>query len=234
MTQTQLVSYELADGIAHIRMDDGKVNVMSEPMSRALIAAFDRAEADKAVVLLSGRERVFSAGYDLALFQKSAAEIASALRAGGELVARIFGFPYPVVAAATGHVIAQGSFVLLGADVRLGAQGEFKIGMNEVVIGLTIPHYALEIARARLTVPGFDHAAVTGTFYTPDQALALGYFNAVHPHAEVLQRGREEALGLTKLNMTAHAGTKQRARAAALAKIREGIEAEFPASAGKA
>jgi enoyl-CoA hydratase len=229
MTQTQPVSYELSDGVANIRMDDGKVNVMSESMSRALIAAFDRAEADKAVVLLSGRERVFSAGYDLGLFQKSGAEIAGALRAGGEAVARIFSFPYPVVAAATGHVIAQGAFVLLGADVRLGAQGEFKIGMNEVAIGLTVPHYALEIARARLSVPGFDHAAVTGSFYAPEQALALGFFHAVHPHADVLQAGRQEALRLTKLNMPAHAGTKRRVRATALAKILEGIEAEFPA-----
>ena len=62
---TELVTYEFAGGIARITMDDGKLNVMSPDMLRALHQAFDRAEADGAIVILSGREGIFSAGFDL-------------------------------------------------------------------------------------------------------------------------------------------------------------------------
>jgi enoyl-CoA hydratase len=229
MTDQAPVTYELADGIASIRMDDGKANVMSERMSRALLAALDRAEADRAVVLLSGREKLFSGGYDLGLFKLPLPEIARALRAGGEVVTRILGFPLPVVAASTGHAVAQGSFVLMAADVRLGAAGDFKYGMNEVLIGLTIPHYAIEVSRLRLSAPWFNHATTTGTFYSPEDAKTAGFLDVVVPHAEVLTRAREQALALTKLNMPAHAATKQRVRGAALAKMRAGIDEEFPA-----
>lgn len=223
------VSYELTDGIAHIRMDDGKANVMSERMSQALLAAFDRAEADHAVVLLSGRERIFSGGYDLGLFKQSPADLVRALRLGGQVVTRILGFPFPVVAACGGHAVAQGAFVLMAADVRLGSAGDFKFGLNEVVIGLTIPYYAVEVSRLRLAGPWFNHATITGAMYNPEEAKTAGFLDAVVPAADLLTRAREEAMRLTKLNMPAHAGTKQRVRGEALAKMRAGIDQEFPA-----
>ena len=225
-----LVSYELADGIAAIRMDDGKANVMSEAMSQALASAFDRAESDRAVVLLTGRERIFSAGYDLALFKSPAAAIARTLRAGGRLVERILSFPYPVVAACSGHAVAQGAFVLLATDVRFGPEGDFKFGLNEVAIGLTIPYYGVETARLRLAPSWFNHATLTGTLYGPHDAKTAGFLDAVYPHAEVVTRAREEAQRLTKLDMNAHAGTKLRVRGPALAKLREGHEQEYPAT----
>jgi enoyl-CoA hydratase len=229
MTNPNLVGYELADGVATIRMDDGKANVMSEAMSQALASAFDRAESDRAVVLLTGRERIFSAGYDLALFKGSAEVVVRTLRAGGRLVERILGFPYPVVAASSGHAVAQGAFILLATDVRFGPEGDFKFGLNEVAIGLTIPHYGVEAARLRLAPAWFNHATLTGTLYGPHDAKNAGFLDAVYPHAEVLTRAREEAQRLTKLDMNAHAGTKQRVRGPALAKVHEGIEQEFPA-----
>jgi enoyl-CoA hydratase len=223
------VNYELKDSIATLRMDDGKVNVMSERMSRALLAALDRAEADHAVVLLTGRERIFSAGYDLGLFKRTPAELVATLRAGGELVHRMLSFPYPIVIACTGHAVAQGAFVMLAADVRLGAAGDFKFGLNEVTIGLTIPHYGIETARLRLSPGWFNHSTLTGAFYGPEDAKIAGYLDAVLPAGEVIARAYEEAERLTKINMQAYQGTKQRVRGAALAKIREGIDSEFPA-----
>src|SRR5258707_10215732 len=67
-----LVRYERQGSVARITMDDGKVNVLSLEMLTGLSNAFDRAETDKAVVVLTGRAGAFSAGVDLAL-----------LRAGG-------------------------------------------------------------------------------------------------------------------------------------------------------
>src|SRR5258708_4167778 len=118
MTLAEPLTYALTDSIATITMDDGKANVMSTAMLRALHEAFDRAEREAQAVILTGRKGMFSGGYDLAMFKTSAGEIRRTLRAGGELVHRILGFPRPVLAACPGHAIAQGAFMLLAADVR--------------------------------------------------------------------------------------------------------------------
>lgn len=227
MTTPSLVTYEYADSIAAITMDDGKANVMSEAMHGALNDALDRAEADGGVVLLTGRARMFSGGYDRAMFTRSQAETVRTIRAGGELVQRLLGFPRPVVAACNGHAIAQGAFLLLATDVRIGAAGDFKIGLNEVAIGLTIPFYGVEVARFRLTPPGFNHATTTGTLYPPGEALTAGFLDRVVDEAALLTTARAEARRLTTIDMSAHAATKQRVRRHALAAIREGHESEF-------
>lgn len=221
------VSYELNEGVAHIHMDDGKANVMTEHMLEALLAAFDRAESDAAVVMLSGKERIFSGGYDLKMFSEPPATIARVLRLGATLVARMADFPLPVLAVCTGHAVAQGAFTLLAADVRFGATGPFKLGLNEVVIGLTIPHYGVEIARMRLSPSHFQHATCTGAMYSPDEALRAGFLDAIYPPEELMARAKEEAQRLRKLNMPAHVGTKRRARAAALKLIRDSIDSEL-------
>jgi enoyl-CoA hydratase len=228
MTDT-LVSYECSEGIADIRMDDGKANVMSEAMLRALHAAFDRAEADRAVVMLSGRERMFSGGYDLKMFTQPQEVIGRILRLGAELVARIAGFPTPVLMVCAGHAVAQGAFTLLAGDVRFGTAGPFKLGLNEVAIGMIIPHYGVEIARMRLNASWFNHATLTGAMYSPDEAVRAGFLDAVFPAADLMARAREEAARLRSLNMPAYVGTKQRVRGPALAKLREGIDQELPA-----
>lgn len=223
----QKLSYELNEGIAHVHMDDGKANVMSHEMLEALLGAFDRAEADNALVMLTGRERMFSGGYDLKMFSESPTVVVRALRLGATLVARMADFPLPVLAVCTGHAVAQGAFTLLAADVRFGAEGPFKLGLNEVVIGLTIPHYGIEIARSRLSPSYFQHATITGAMYTPEEAVRAGFLDAVYPAPELLERAHQEAQRLRKLNMPAHAGTKRRVRAATLKLIRDSIDQEL-------
>ncbi len=228
MTTQSLVTYELSDSIATIVMDDGKVNVMSLPMLRALQTAFDHAEREAQAVLLTGRPGIFSGGYDLAMFQSSLEEIVRTLRAGGELVHRMLSFPKPIVVACTGHAIAQGAFMLLAADVRIGVTGERKIGLNEVAIGLTMPHYGVEVARQRLSPAWFNHATITGTIYRPEAAVTVGFLDQLAAPEELAVVARAEARRLTSLNMPAHAATKLRVRAHALSAMRAGIDAEFP------
>lgn len=224
----QLVTYDLSAGIATVTMDDGKANVMSFAMLAALHEALDRAEADEAVLLLVGRERMFSAGYDTAMFDRPAEEIVRTLRAGGDLVHRLLGFPTPVVTACTGHAIAQGAFILLGADVRIGPAGTAKFGLNEVMIGLTIPHYGIEAARHRLSPAWFNRATTTGVLVEADDALAAGFVDRLVDPAEVAAVARAEAERLTAVDLAAHRGTKQRVRGALLTEIRAQHDAEFP------
>jgi enoyl-CoA hydratase len=234
---TALVTYQLKDGIATLVMDDGKVNVVSLPLLTELNAALDRAVADKAAVVLAGRTGAFSAGFDMKVLGAGGAGALELLVTGFEASERLLSFPHPVVIACTGHAIAMGSFLVLSGDYRIGADGAFKIGANEVAIGLTMPHYAVEICRQRLAPAHFHRAVINAEFYAPADAVAAGFLDRVVPEAGVLAEAQAVAARLAKLPRAVHSATKLRARAPALKAIRAGIEAderEFNALSGKA
>ncbi len=221
------ITYKLSDNIATITMDDGKVNAMSVPMTMAIRKALDQAEKDGAVVVLTGREKVFSAGFDMNVFTQGREAVLEMLRSGAELAERIMSFPLPVVGACTGHAIAMGAFLLMPCDIRLGAAGPYKIGMNEVAIGMTLPYFAIAIAQHRLSPAHFNLAATTGRLYAPDEALQAGFLDRAVPVGELTSTTRETALGLVKLDMKAHHATKLRVRAKALNDLREAIDTEL-------
>lgn len=224
---SDIVTYDFSNGIGTIKMDDGKVNCLSPKMLSELGAAFDRAEADKAVVLFTGREGKFSAGFDLGVFERGGDDLRNMLRAGAELAQRMLSFPTPVVVACNGHALAMGAFLILSADVRIGADGPFKIGLNEVAIGMTVPYFGIEIARQRLTAAHFTRALLTAEIYSPEGAVAAGFLDRVVPVAELATAGRETAAGFAKLDLSAHAGTKRRAREPVLAALQAAMKADF-------
>jgi enoyl-CoA hydratase len=224
-------TYDLAGPIATITMDDGKVNALSIEMLEALHVAFDRAREDRAVVLLSGREGFLSAGFDLKVFAAGGEAVLEMLRLGATLYERMLAFPTPVVIACTGHAVAAGAFLTLSGDARVGADGPFQIGMNEVRIGLTVPWFAIEVARQRLHPAHFDRGLVGAAMYSPREAIEPGFLDEVVAPAEVRARGRALAEGLAELDQRAHQTTKLRVREGALKAIREAIETELTAEA---
>jgi enoyl-CoA hydratase/carnithine racemase len=218
---TTRTRYELTDGIATITMDDGKVNAVAPEMSAELLAHFDRAEAEEAkVVVLAGRERTLSAGFDLRV---EPAGWPAMMAAGARLSARMLSFPRPVVVACPGNAIAMGAFLLLSADYRVGAAGDGRIGLNEVAIGLTLPWFAIEIARHRLPRPAFDRCTVTGVLLDPQEACALGFLDAVVDADELQEATLTAARQLATIDAAAHAATKVRIRREVLAGIEDGI-----------
>lgn len=222
------VTYALAENVATIVMDDGKVNAMSPAMLTDLHTAFDRAEADKAVVLLTGQGKCFSAGFDLKVFASGdAAAALDMLTLGATLAERLMSFPTPVVAACNANAYPMGAFLLMSSDLRLGADGAYKVGMNEVTIGLTLPQFAIEIARARLTPPYFNRALMTGEMFEPHEAVTAGFLDLIVPADELMQKAQEAATRLTAVDMTAHAQSKLKARGPALAALRHAIETEL-------
>jgi enoyl-CoA hydratase len=229
---TELASYELEGRVATIGLDDGKVNALSIAMLEAVHAALDRAEGDEAVVLLSGREGYLSAGFDLKVFQEEPQRIVEMLTLGATLCERILSFPTPVLVASSGHAIAAGSFLLLAADLRIGAEGPFKIGLNEVQIGLTMPLFVVELARQRLAPADFNRALVTAAMYTPEEAVAAGFLDRVVPPGELHGSSREAAEQLATLDPEAHRATKLRVREEALQAVRAGINTELRANQG--
>jgi enoyl-CoA hydratase len=226
---TDLLAYERNDRIASITLDDGKVNALSIAMLRELHAALDQAEADEAVVVLGGREGYLSAGFDLGVFRSEPERLPEMLRLGATLCERMLSFPTPVLVASTGHAIAAGSFLLLSADARIGVEGPFKIGLNEVRIGLTMPLFVIELARHRLAPAHFDRAVISAVMYEPAAAVTAGFLDRVVAPGDLREAAAAAAAELAGLNPEAHAATKLRARGGALTALRAAIEAELPA-----
>ncbi len=220
------VTYALDGSVASIVMDDGKVNVLSPAMLGALDDAFDRAEADGAVVVLEGRVGIFSAGFDLKVLRGGGRDAVGMLQSGFRLAERMLSFPTPVVIACTGHAVAMGVFLLLSGDYRVGATGPFRITANEVAIGLTMPRAAVEICRQRLTPAAFNRAVLLAEPFSPEDAAAAGFLDRAAPPDDVVKTAREAAVQLAGLDLAAHAASKLRARAPALTALRAGIEAD--------
>jgi len=221
-----IVTYDLADSIATITMDDGKVNVIGPAMQRELNAALDQAVADGAVVVLGGRGTIFSAGFDLKVLQGGGTAAADMLRGGFELAERLLSFPRPVIISCPGHAIAMGVFLLASGDYCVGVSGPFRIVANEVAIGLMMPRAATEILRNRLTPAAFNRAITLAEMFAPDGAVAAGFLDRVVDRTDLESTVREVAAASVVLDARAHAASKLRARASALAAIRAGIEAD--------
>lgn len=220
------VGYALRDSIATITMDDGKMNVLSSDMFAQLDAAFDRAVEDRGVVVLTGREGVFSAGFDLRTLMAGGADAHAMVRMGFELAERILSFPAPVVVACSGHALAMGVFLVLAGDYRVGALGPYRLGANEVAIGITMPFFGVEICRQRLSPAHFHRAVINAEIYRPEDAVAAGFLDRVVSAAELRDVARSVAADLGKLDAGVHAASKLRARRHALHAIRAAIEAD--------
>ena len=214
---TELVSYELNDGIATITIANGKANALSHEVFEGLNSALDQAEQDKAVVILTGQHGVFSAGYDLKQMQKGPQEAAELVKVGSTLTRRLAAFPLPVIGACSGHAIAKGAFILLSVDHRIGVEGPFKLGLNEVAIGMTMHHAGIEIARHRLAPAHFYRSVVNAEIYNPEGAVEAGFLDEVVPQDALLERAGALATQFKQLNMRAHRETKVKAKADYLA-----------------
>lgn len=222
---TKLVEYGVAERVATITMDDGKVNALSPAMQAAIREGFDQAEKDDVgAVVLAGRPGRFSGGFDLNVMRSDPAAAGAMVRGGFEVSERMLSFPKPVVVACTGHAIAMGSFLLLSADHRIGSNGEARIQANEVAIGMTLPYAALALLRHRLTPAAADRAANTAAVFSPDAAVAVGWLDEVVAADDVVRRAQEVAAAFTALDPAAHAATKVRAREALLTELRQRIE----------
>jgi enoyl-CoA hydratase len=177
--------------------------------------------------VLKGRPGCFSAGFDLATLRGPHEDVVTILPLGATLAERILSFPAPVVVACTGHAFPAGAFLLMAADMRIGAEGPYKLGLNEVRIGLTLPWFAVVLGRHRLTPAHFDHATVTGDMFDPPTAREAGLLDAVVSPGELDEDALRAAEHLSSIDRHAHATTKLRVRQPVLRELRAAIESEL-------
>lgn len=227
-----IVQHAQQGDVAVLRLDDGKANAVSHAMIAELRTSLDRAEKESRAVLLVGRPGRFSAGFDLSEMSKGQAAVRDLVTKGAEILLRLLTFPRPVVAACTGHALAAGALMLLSCDLRIGASGSFKLGLNEVAIGMTPPLFMGELARHRLSQRLLVRATTLAEIFTPEGAVEAGYLDQV-VSADALEA---EALAATQrlsaLPDPAFRNAKLRERGEVAHRIREGLEADMRAIVG--
>ncbi len=220
---TESVQYSQIDQIATIRIDDGKRNALSPQVIKEIYQALDRAESDRAIVIMTGRESVFSAGFDLHVMKRGGVDALRMLRAGYALTARVIAYPYPVIAACNGHALAMGVFLMLSADYVIGSRGDFKISANEVAIGLTMPRVAAAMLRHRLNPAAFQRAVTLSEYFNVESALSAGFFDELVNPVDLMPRAEACADKFKELDPRAHRSSKRRIRAMLIRKIQFSI-----------
>ncbi|WP_122857211.1 crotonase/enoyl-CoA hydratase family protein [Pseudomonas viridiflava] len=213
---SDLVSYQLDDGIATLTLNNGKVNAISPDVIAAFNAALDQSEKDRAVVIVTGQPGILSGGYDLKVMTSSPEAASSLVTQGSTLARRMLSHPFPIIVACPGHAIAKGAFLLLSADYRIGVEGPFNIGLNEVQIGMTMHHAGIELARDRLRKSAFNRSVINAEIFNPEGAMQAGFLDQVVSVEALSETARTVATQLKKINMNAHGKTKLKSRKAFL------------------
>ncbi len=223
---SQLVNYQCEDGISTITMNDGKVNAISLSMQDALNQALDQAELDKSIVILQGNEKIFSAGFDLKVFQTGGKEVEDMLLGGAKLSHRLLSFPNPVIAACSGHAMAMGFFLLLSCDYRVGPTTAAKICANEVEIGLTLPYFAIAVCQQKISPPYLSRAMHLAESFSGEEAVKAGFLDACAEPKNIYAKALEKAQQFKQLNRNSYLTTKLRAAAEYIEGLKTAIETD--------
>lgn len=219
------------DGVRTLRLEHGKPNSISQAVAEELSAALAEAAEESAVssIVLLGRDGMFSGGFDLATMGQGADAARDMVIAGGRLAMDVYGHPKPVVVGCGGHAIAMGCFLAMAGDERIGAEGAFKIGMNETAIGMTLPTFGVELARARLSKRHFDRVIVQSELYDPETAMGAGILDEVVPPDRVEPVALEHAARLAQLKQPAFRNNKRQAHRETVELIRSTLDANIDA-----
>lgn len=217
------ITLDIQNDIAHLAIDDGKANALSFALMEEFHTRLDKAEADAKAILISGRPGRFCAGFDLTVMRESPDKAGALVNAGGHLLVRLFANPLPVVVACTGHALAAGGLMLLSADTCIGAQGDFKIGLNETAIGMVLPVFGIELPKARLRQTHFTSAVIQGRMHSPDEAAEAGFLDTVVAPDTLLSTSLAAAETLTALPGHAYHGNKLLIRKQAIETIKAGL-----------
>ena len=179
------MEYRLEDDVAVLTFDDGNANAVSHAFMDSITEGLDRSKNESKAVVILGRAGMFSGGFDLKEIQKGPDEAMALVNRGAHMVFRLFGVPQPVVAGCTGHAIAAGAFMLLTCDTRIGARGDFKLGLNETAIGMTLPVFGRELARNRLSKRHLTGAVIQSQMHDPEEAVDAGFLDQLVDPDEV-------------------------------------------------
>lgn len=223
----EFVTYQSEENYAIITINNGKANAISHEVIVGLNASLDKASDENKVVVLTGKKGFFSAGFDLKVMAKSPESAKELVTKGSKLSLRMLSFPQPIIIACSGHAIAKGAFLLLSADYRIGVEGDYKIGLNEVMIGMTMHNAGIAIAKARLSEVYVNRSVNNAEIYSSKQAIEAGFLDLIVPENHLMSTAIKVAEMSAKLNKKAHAETKLKVRKQHLEALEIAIELDL-------
>lgn len=201
--------------VRELQLNRPPANALSPELIVALRKTVESAPQDGArALVLSGLPGRFSAGLDVPLLLRlDRAEIAALWRELYALLGALALSPIPVAAAITGHATAGGTVLPIFCDWRIAAQGDWKLGLNEVQVGLPLPPVIFSGLRRLLGPHQAGRLAVGGLLISPDEAVRIGLIDEVVPLDQVVGRAVDWARRLLALPVDAMAATRRQARA---------------------
>lgn len=220
------ITVTIDNNVHLIALNNGKVNAISPQVITEMNTALDHAEQEKSVVILTGQAGMFSGGFDLNTMKASSDSAIALVTAGSKLARRMLAFPTPIIGACSGHAIAKGAFLLLCCDYRIGCAGRFKIGLNEVAIGMTMHNAGIEMARNRIPQNYLTRSVINAELFAPETAVLAGFLDHIVAADQLLNTAQAVAKHMLTLNMTAHHGTKLKERQSILTSLDAAIASD--------
>ena len=220
----KIATFKKEEDISIITLDDGKANVFSSEMSQQVNDCLDQVETEKGCLIITGKEGMFSAGLDLKTIQSGDMEkILDMSSSAFKLLARIFSFPRPVIAACSGHGIALGTFLICCCDYRIGIKGDFMLGANEMRTNMVIPTPILELIKFRVNNSHKYRAVLGAEMYTLEKAKEAGLIDDVVNPEDLMQAAMEKAKDLATMGHPSYTLTKELFIAEPMSKINEAM-----------
>ncbi len=220
----KIATFRKEEDISIITLDDGKANVFSSEMSQQVNDCLDQVETEKGCLIITGKEGMFSAGLDLKTIQSGDMEkILDMSSSAFKLLARIFSFPRPVIAACSGHGIALGTFLICCCDYRIGIKGDFMLGANEMRTNMVIPTPILELIKFRVNNSHKYRAVLGAEMYTLEKAKEAGLMDDVVNPEDLMQVAMEKAKDLATMGHPSYTLTKELFIAEPMSKINEAM-----------
>ena len=218
------LTYNFKDGVAVITLDDGKANALGTQSWAELNEALDMAKTDDAIVVITGRDGIMSGGFDLNEMKAGPQEALELTSKGSKFARRIMEHPRPVIMAATGHTIAMGAFLAMACDYSFIKAGNFKVGLNETLIGMTMHNFGIEMGRYHLTKSHFNRCVINGEIFDPKGAMHAGFFDRVVPEEQWAMATSMVGQMFSQANPKAFRETKKRSRKEIFAILDQAIE----------
>jgi enoyl-CoA hydratase len=215
-------------GVAVVYMNSNGVNKQNPAFFGDLANALDRLEARFAdlPVVLTSRERIFSAGFDFdywfrLIARRDVATVQHSYTEFKKINLRLFSYPRPTVAAINGHAYAGGLITVLCCNFRIAVESGTRLSLNEVAIGLAMPSLFTEIIRSAVGTTSAAKATLSGKVYSGEEALSLGLVDSLTSRDGLLKEAIVVAKRLAPDCNTAYAFSKVALQAPALKRIRE-------------
>ncbi|MEZ4879207.1 MAG: enoyl-CoA hydratase/isomerase family protein, partial [Chitinophagales bacterium] len=209
------IKINIEEQIAVIQLDRGSANPMNHQLVSELRVALKEAQTNEQVLgaIIHGKPNFFSAGLDLPeLYNYNEQQFADFWQNFMDLIADLIAFNKPLIASITGHAPAGGCIIAIGCDYRVMAEGNYKIGLNEIPVGIIVPKPVFDLYSFWLGQRTAYQYLLEGKLYSPEHAKAIGLVDEVVDANEVLHQAKVKLLQYFSYEQNGWRATKRQMR----------------------